>query len=411
MPAAMADKGDWTIDSSVLYYSEAGGISLLEPVILGKRDLGDGAYLNLDVTADVLSGPTPIGAMPSSKVQTVTGPSAKMKSTTIAPGETPVNSHFSDTRGALKAAWSQPLDEQWRLDLGSSLSVEDDFKSLGGNALLARDFNEQNTTVSGGVSYEYDRINPVGGVPQPLGMVPVGATVPVTNSRSKDIKDALFGVTQVMNQNWLVQMNFSYGEYSGYLNNYYKQVSVIASQATAQTPQGDPLYNIYENRPSSRSERSLYLRNKVYIDGDVLDLSYNYGWDTWDIHSNTLEVRYRWALSDDYFLQPHLRYYRQSAAYFYRRGLLDSEPVPAYVSADYRLGALTARTVGLEFGINVSQGAWLSWLPAGTLTLRAEHYAQGGGSDPSVEIGVQRGYSLFPGLSANIVQVDFSFGF
>jgi hypothetical protein len=183
---------------------------------------------------------------------------------------------------------------------------------------------------------------------------------------------------------------------------------VIASQATGQTAQGDPLYQIYENRPPTRSQRTLYLRNKVYLGGDVLDVSYSHGWDTWDVRSNTLEARYRWALSDEYFLQPHLRYYKQSAAYFYQRGLLDSEVLPTYVSADYRLSAFTARTIGLEYGTDVVSR---QWLPAGTFTVRYEHYSQNGGSDPLVEIGTQQNFSLFPGLSANIVQVDYSFEF
>ncbi len=408
MPSAMADKGDWTFDTSALFYSEVGGILVLEPMILAKQDRGDDSYLTLNIVGDVLTGPTPTGGMPSSKSQTVTGPSGK-KTTAIAPGQTPVNKYFKDTRGAVKATWSQPLGDLWRLDWGGGVSLEDDFKSLAANALLARSFNEQNTTLSGGLSYEYDSINPIGGVPQPLSVVPAaGGTSPVAHSRSKNIKGVLIGVTQVMNQNWLVQMNFSYGASSGYLNNYYKQVSVIASQATAQTALGDPLYQIYENRPSTRSQRTIYLRNKVYLDGNVLDISYRYGWDTWGIRSNTLGLRYRWALSDHFFLEPQLRYYRQSAAYFYRRGLLNSEPLPAFVSADYRLDAFTGRTIGLEFGTHVSKG---SWWPAGTLTLRLEHYTQTGGSDPQVNIGVQQNFSLFPGLSANIVQVDYSFGF
>ncbi len=376
--------------------------------MLATQDRGNDSYLTLNLVVDVLSGATPTGGMPSSVTQTVTGPSGK-KTTTIAPGETPVNKHFKDTRGAVKATWSQPLGDVWRLDWGGSVSIEDDFKSLGANALLARSFNEQNTTVSGGLSYEYDSINPVGGVPEPLGVVPTtGGTVPVTNRRSKNIKGALIGVTQVMTQSWLVQMNFSYGASSGYLTNYYKQVSVIESQTLAAMPQGDPLYQIYENRPPTRSQRTIYLRNKVYLNGNVLDISYRYGWDTCGVRSNALELRYRWALGDQYFLEPQLRYYRQSAAYFYRRGLLNSEPVPEFVSADYRLAGFTGRTVGLELGTDISKG---NWWPAGTLTLRLEHYTQSGGSDPQVNIGVQQGFSLFPGLSANIVQVDYSFGF
>jgi len=62
MPNARADKGDWTFDSSVLYYSEVNGILAVEPVLLAKQDLGNDSYLTLNIVADVLSGPTPTGA-------------------------------------------------------------------------------------------------------------------------------------------------------------------------------------------------------------------------------------------------------------------------------------------------------------------------------------------------------------
>ena len=406
-PKAMAAKGDWAIDSSALFYSETGGIQVLEPAVQAKQDLGNGSFLTWNMVGDVLTGATPTGGMPSSQVQTVSGPSGK-KQTTIAPGNTPKNDYFHDLRAAVSATWSQPLGDVWQLDLGGSVSLEDDFRSLGVNTLLVRNFNENNTTLATGVSYEYDNVAPKGGIPDPLHIVPAGSTLPIAHSRTKSLKDALIGVTQVINQDWLAQLNFSFGDSRGYLTNPYKQVSVIASQTLPQTPQGDPLYQIYENRPPTREQRALYLRNKVYLGGNVLDVTYRYGWDTWNIHSNTLDVRYRWALGDHYYLQPEVRYYHQGAAYFYQRGLLNSEALPAYVSADYRLASFTGRTVGIEFGTRVGAG---HWLPPGRLIFRIAHYSQGGGTQTNVDIGTQRQFDLFPGLSANIVQADYSFKF
>ena len=82
--------------------------------------------------------------------------------------------------------------------------------------------------------------------------------------------------------------------------------------------------------------------------------------------------------------------------------------MPAYVSADFRLSGLTSRSIGVEFGMPY-RGDYS--LPPGVLTVRVEHYTQSGGSDPTVNIGIQQNYNLFPGLSANIVQVDYSVSF
>ncbi|MGD8380230.1 MAG: DUF3570 domain-containing protein, partial [Gammaproteobacteria bacterium] len=101
------------------------------------------------------------------------------------------------------------------------------------------------------------------------------------------------------------------------------------------------------------------------------------------------------------FLQPHLRWYRQTPADFYHRGLLDTDPVPAVVSADYRLAGLNARTVGLEWG-TTRQGR-------NRFALRIERYIQSGQKDPYVDIGVQQGFDAFPDLKAVILQVSYDF--
>jgi hypothetical protein len=164
---------------------------------------------------------------------------------------------------------------------------------------------------------------------------------------------------------------------------------------------GEPLYNIYENRPDSRKRNAIYFGNKAYIGGDVVDLSYRHGWDDWGIRSDTVELRYRLSLGNGTFLQPHLRWYRQTPADFYHRGLLDTDPVPAVVSADYRLAGLNARTVGLEWG-TTRQGR-------NRFALRIERYIQSGQKDPYVDIGVQQGFDAFPDLKAVILQVSYDF--
>lgn len=404
---ALADKGDANLQTAVTYYSEDGGIQSVEPELLLKYDLGNDSTVSLNGVVDALTGATPTGALPSSKAQTVTGPSGK-EFNLIAAGATPKNTHYHDQRLSLTGTWSEALTDLWRLDTSAHISDEHDFTSLGLNALASRDFNEHNTTVSSGLSYEYDDVRPIGGVPDPLQTVSSGATIPIATSRRKEVKDVMVGVSQVMSHNWIAELNLSYSVYSGYLNDPYKVVSLAATTATAQNALGDPVTNIYENRPGTRYQRAVYLRNKVYLNGDVVDFSYRYGIDDWNVHSNTAEVRYQWNLNDTYYLQAHLRFYHQTAAFFYRRGLLDSSPIPEHISADYRLSGFTGRTVGLEFGKNLPSDPGKA---PRILSLRIEHYSQTGGSDSQVDIGVQQKYDLFPGLSANIVEVNYAIDF
>jgi hypothetical protein len=407
---AVADSGDWSFDAGLLYYTETDGITAKEPTLLAKRDFGDDAYLKLNLVADSLTGATPTGGMPSSQPQTVTGPSGK-SSTSQGAGVTPMDGNFHDQREAATVTWDQPFAELWHWESSGDYSIEHDFKSLGASTLFARDFDRRNTTLSAGVAYEHDDVSPIGGVPVPLSQSPQSS--PLTADLGKTVKSVLMGLTQVVSHDWVAKLNFSYGDSDGYLNDPYKVVSIINTHLGGKAglpggpgggfgpPVGEPISEIYENRPGSRHEKALYLDNRMAFSDDVLSFAYRYAWDDWGIHSNMLELRYSWAFAGDYYLQPHLRWYRQSAADFYHRGLLDTDIVPTYVSADYRLAAFTGRTLGLEFGAHL----------AGTRTfsVRIEHYSQGGGSDPHVQVGEQTGYDLFPGLSANIVQFDFTF--
>lgn len=414
-PHARADAGDWQFGSGFLYYSEAGRVTAYEPTATARYNFGDESYLNFKLTYDSLSGASPNGAMPSSTAQTFTRPSG-LGTYQVASGVNPLDSTFKDSRTALNVDWSQPLSRLWRLDFGAHASSEHDFRSLGVHGQLSRDFNQRNTTVALGLSYDADSINPVGGLPTPLDQMEPPQVRTYTNasgyrvtestrnwpsSDSRNETDLLLGVTQVMTRNWVSQLNFSYGKVSGYQNDPYKLLSVINDDPNAATPVGDPLYYLYEARPTARTRQAVYFRNKVDIGGDVLDLSLRHAWDDWGVTSDTADLRFRWAFGGHYFLQPHLRYYRQSAADFYHRGLLASDPVPTFASADYRLRNFTGTTVGLEFGDILDSGH--------VLRFRVERYQQSGGSDPHVNIGTQQNFDLFPGLKATIVQVSYSF--
>jgi hypothetical protein len=398
---ARAATDDWSFDSGLLYYVESDRVKATEPTVIVKRKLGDDASLSARFVVDSLTGATPTGAMPSSRGVSVTGASGTVSSTA---GEFPLV-NFRDLRSAVGATWSRRMGGQWQLDVGGNFSVERDFRSHGANVQLARDFFRHNTTLSLGASYEGDSIVPHGGVQLPLGEVG-GFDTLVASDAHKIVKGALAGVTQVMNQSWIVSLNYSYSNSRGYLNDPYKVISILNTHLGGLIPIfgppiGEPVISLYENRPGTRNERAVYMVNKAYLAGSVAELSYRYGRDDWGIHSNTYELRYRLPFGDNFYVQPHLRYYHQTAADFYQRTLLDSDPLPVYVSADYRLANITGRTIGLELGEDDEAGS--------VLRVRLEHYVQSGKVDPRALVGVQQDYNSFPDLKAYIAQISYSF--
>ena len=419
----VADEGDWSFDSAVLFYSETDRVTAIEPVFSASRELADDGFLDMKLVLDSLTGASANGALPSSQVQTFTRPSGKGYYE-IDPGSTPLDDTFRDTRVAFSTNWSKWIDNNWKMTLGGNVSTEYDFQSMAGNVLFARDFNKRNTTLSFGLSLEADSMDPVGGAPTPLMRMITGGstgaveTVPTTpgvdtddldyrsTSESKTVSDFIIGLTQVIDRQTVMQLNYNYGISDGYLNDPYKLVSVIDTSAGA--TYGDPLYHIYENRPDSRAKHSVYAGVKRWIgEGDILNASYRFMTDDWGIDSHTVDLRYRFQLEGPHYIEPHLRYYTQSAADFYRRGLLDTESIPAEVSADYRIGAMDAYTAGAQYGYEFSENS--------EFRVRLEYYSQSAGDtaggDPSVNIGNQRQFDLFPTVDATIVQFSYSFRF
>ncbi len=123
--------------------------------------------------------------------------------------------------------------------------------------------------------------------------------------------------------------------------------------------------------------------------------------DDWEIDSHTFDFTYRYKIDNGYFIEPHLRFYEQTAADFYRYFLLDSEAVPEFVSADYRLGKLETTTVGIKLGRDIDDNhAW---------SARLEYYLQTGESSPSEAIGQLTQQDLFPDVEAWILQFNYSF--
>lgn len=403
---ASAEPLKWTIDSGLLYYKEGGGrVQAIEPVVNGSVDLGNDRLLSAGVVLDTLSGATPNGATPWSQPQTFTSPSGKGKAYTIAPGETPLDPTFKDTRIAGNLGYRWPLTEVSKLQVGLNGSKEYDFLSAGANALYAYDLNERNTTLSAGLGFEFDRINPVGGAPDPLGLR-VNAPIGEANdgegrsgpSKSKNVKDLLVGVTQVIDARSLVQFNYSLSLSNGYETDPYKFLSVVDDSA-------EPLYYVYEKRPGSRTRHAFFAEYKRSLFGrDSVDLSYRYFTDNWGIRSHTANLAYRWNLSERSYLEPSARYYKQVQADFYRTALYSGEDATVgNASADPRLGAFSAVTGGLKYGHLIGNNQEVS--------VRLQAYKQFAKTTnlPAQAADALSAFDLSPNLSAVMLTIGYRF--
>jgi hypothetical protein len=409
-PVQAQEDAGWDFNTSLLYYGEdAGRVQDLSVSVLAKRTFLDDRYLTMGLTIDALTGASPNGGIQQAVPQTFTSPSGNSVFTTPA-NTLPIDDSFRDTRVAVSANWQQPLGRLYNLNVGFSGSKEYDYLHLGANAKISRDFNNRNTTVSAGLAFAADTLDPVGGTPIPL--TSMGDVDDLSNrlgKQDKDVVDVVLGVTQVITKNLVVQANYSFSDSSGYLNDPYKIVSLVdgvTGDVVPRTPpqgvMGPSHEYIFESRPDKRTKHSVYGQAKYYMGGKVLDASYRYMTDDWDIDSHTVDLRYRWPMGDSSYLEPHLRFYTQTDANFYQISVVAGSPPPSLVSNDYRLGNFDAITVGLKYGWTTSSGREMS--------ARLEFYQQRGSIPSDKQFGNQIGLVKFPDLDAVIFQFAYSFG-
>jgi hypothetical protein len=214
---------------------------------------------------------------------------------------------------------------QGSLNVGVAHSGEDDYQSralsIGGSVST----EDKNTTANFGIAVNNDVVNPV------------DFTV---HDAKKHTLELMAGVTQVLTQDDVVQLNVSHVAEQGYLSDPYKDV---------------------DTRPDERTENILLLRWNHHLDstGGTSRFSYRYYADTYEIKAHTFNLEYVQPMSGGWTLTPSARIYTQSAAGFYVNPVYDpalGAPFPpgyvfgssAYISEDQRLSAFGAYTIGLK---------------------------------------------------------------
>ncbi len=415
-----SDLGLTRVDSAVLFYQEAGGrVRATEPVVSAALNNDDGDVLSVKLTSDIVTGATPNGAAPWSQAQifttptrapgtkaTVTSASGNSQIVTLpgsgtvarqytTPGNTlPVDTGFKDTRYAIDIGYLQALTPDLRLSGGVEASRERDYSSYSGVLGYAQDFYQKRTTVSLGLSFEYDQSRPAFGTPTPFTVM---SATPKGSNKSKTVVGLVAGVTEVVNRYWLAQLNYSVGTTNGYQNDPYRIISVVAPTT------GAPLQYLYESRPDNRLRQSLYFGNKIALGPTFADISVRGYHDSWGINSLTVGVSERVPIGRHIYVEPEWRYYRQTAANFFDNYLISGAPLPAFASSDSRLGKFSANTAGLKLGYTFQRGS--------ELYLEASHYKQSGDAHPAGVIPGLASQNLFSGVAANSIIFGYSFAF
>lgn len=399
MPSGVAIAEPTELDSALLLYVE-GRVAAYEITADARRELPGGRALSARFLVDILTGASPNGATPSHAPQSFTRPSGR-GSYRVDPDETPLDDTFQDNRVAISLGYAQPLTSNTLWNVGAGGSIEYDYRALHVSTGLSHDLFLKNTTLAASVSYSSDRWRPEGGVPEPFAaMTRPGSPLPrLSRTETKQVIDVVAGVTQVLSRTMLARLNYSLSSNDGYLTDPFKLLSVVRGAGDPEA--GVPVFYVFEHRPDVRHRHSMFaqLRTRIFS-SDVLDLSYRYGWDTWAVRSHTAEVRFRHRMGREWFMQPHLRVYHQTAAEFHRRFLIELATTPDFASADYRLAEFDALTVGVEWGRDVAG--------LGLLSATVEYYGQLDAQGGPAPFGELAEVELYPALHAVMLRLRYS---
>jgi hypothetical protein len=395
LPAGAAAAPDstatWQFEGYGLFYGEQSRAKVFEPVARITRLLPGGQALSAQFGLDAITGASPTGALPSGRIQTTTTASGNTQTTTA--DQVPTSA-FNDLRAALDLEWVKPLGSLFTATTGTHLSHEKDYQSLGVNEQVSVDLMHRLFTLSAGAGYNWDSVSPVGGTP--VGLTD-GTELTGAASNPKRVASGMLGLSRVLTRRWMIGVNGSRTREQGYLTEPYKVLSVVDPVS------GYPVGQVTEQRPATRDRKSVLGSSVYHLDRSLLYLSYRYYWDDWAVRSHTVDLKWRRDFAGRDYLQPHVRFYTQSRATFFRSGLTEGEPLPAYASSDSRLGPLRTMTLGLTYGFHVPKYP-------GEFDVRAEYMLQWGEGHPADAVGVQQQYDLMPPVNTGSLVIGYTVG-
>ncbi len=267
-----------------------------------------------------------------------------------------------DAQGRAVQVMSRASIEETRADIQGSLGVEfaglawdlalgysneDDYEAINGGIETEYTPQEANYTLSGGIGYSYDQLDPT-----------VGASSPnVIDDADKDSLSLYGGATWIINAQTVLQTTLSYGLHDGFLNDPYKLAWIVDQAGT-----------VADSRPGTRSQIAISTRLRHYIGelGAAVHADYRYYTDDWEIEAHTLELSWNQIIDSSWRVTPAIRWYSQSQAEFYAPFYANVRN-DGYASSDYRLSPYGAISLRLDVRKALAEwelGGGLEWYQA-----------------------------------------------
>lgn len=260
------------------------------------------------LTYEAMSGASPVYVQPDANgkpVDVMSGASIRDQRKDVLLG---LSRHKGGTAGTLAAGYS----------------IEDDYRAIHGSLDMSRDLDDHVTTLSAGLGYSSDTLDPE------QGKWPTG-----TRHDTRHAGTAMVGYARVLDEVTVVQTTLSYTQHDGYLSDPYKEAWIVSAANV-----------VSDTRPDRRGQFAWTARVRRFFKGPdaALHLDYRYYRDDWQVVAHTVDVQWHQNFGHGVRVVPGVRYYSQGAAYFYAP-YYSTQRADGLASSDYRLspyGAISA---------------------------------------------------------------------
>jgi len=259
---------------------------------------------------------------------------------------------FTEQRYEAGLGYTQELDgpkgsiiDRVRLGGEGRASTESDYRSYSIAARAEADLAQKNATVGLGGSYSADRAD-ASGSQSPLGGIMLlckGDTSATSSSCPLDLYNVFATASQIAGKNTVLGASYDLSYLDGYQSNPYRQVPVPALATFV--PERHPFYRTRQSVAGS-------VRHYVEKSQTTFIAAYRYYWDDWHIHAHTPELRIVQEVGLHADASVRYRYYRQTAAFFWREFYPDPTTLAQpYVTADPKMGAFDGHVMEAKLGV------------------------------------------------------------
>ncbi len=241
------------------------------------------------------------------------------------------NTAFTEHRYEFGAGYLKQLDQPMRLGGLFRLSTEPDYNSAFVGGRFERDFADKNFTLGVTAGIGHDHVT--NGDAQGPFVVPF----------SDRLTDTLASVsaTQVLSKSVVGSLTYDLARDVGYLANPYRTAITLDGLEPERVP-----------RTRVRHAVAGIVRQFVPATETTLIAAYRLYVDDWGVVSHTPELRVIQAAGDSMEVGLGFRYYRQSAADFFKPVYPTANPMmEPYLTDDQKLSRFTGETMSAKFAV------------------------------------------------------------